>query len=173
MLDFTAQMVTNLTLGADDVAVGVATFDDTAVYPIKLGTINDTDVLQDKIKQITYTNGGTATGVALHFVLTHVFVPEGGDRADAKDIMVILTDGISGDRDGTARQAYTYKEKHIKVISVGIGPNTDQGELNDMASMPGYVFNVKNFDKLSAIADTINDLACNKDGSYFFYCSYN
>lgn len=159
-------MITNLTIGPDDVSVGVATFDNTAIYSIKLGQINDTATLQDTIMKIHYTGGGTQTGVALEFVLKNVFVPEGGDRSDAHDIMVVLTDGISGNRDSTAKQAYFYKEKHIKVITIGIGSNTDQQELTDMASMPGYVFNVQNFNELSTIAETINDLACNKDGLY-------
>jgi hypothetical protein len=56
-----------------------------------------------------------------------------GDRPDAKDVLVVLTDGISINPTHTADQAYIFKERHIKVISIGIGRGANKQELIDMA----------------------------------------
>ncbi|VDI63865.1 Hypothetical predicted protein [Mytilus galloprovincialis] len=162
-LEFASEMVGNLTIGSDYVHIGVVTFDSQAYLRLKIGQYNETATIQDAIMKIPYTSRGTSTDVALQFVLTKVFVPQAGDRPNAKDVLVVLTDGISGNRANTAKQAYFFKEKHIQVISVGIGGNTNKDELTDMASVPEYVFNVQDFSKLATLQATIKALACNTD----------
>lgn len=167
-LEFASEMVGNLTIGSDYVHIGVVTFDSQAYLRLKIGQYNETATIQDAIMKIPYTSRGTSTDVALQFVLTKVFVPQAGDRPNAKDVLVVLTDGISGNPANTAKQAYFFKEKHIQVISVGIGGNTNKDELTDMASVPEYVFNVQDFSKLATLQATIKALACNTDGNINF-----
>ncbi|XP_076095674.1 matrilin-1-like [Mytilus galloprovincialis] len=162
-LEFASEMVGNLTIGSDYVHIGVVTFDSQAYMRLKIGQYNETATIQDAILKIPYTSRGTSTDVALQFVLTKVFVPQAGDRPNAKDVLVVLTDGVSIHPANTAKQAYFFKEKHIQVISVGIGGNTNKDELTDMASVPEYVFNVQDFSKLATLQATIKALACNTD----------
>jgi hypothetical protein len=67
----------------------------------------------ESILSITHRN----TGIALKYILDRGFNPAAGDRPDAKDVLVVLTDGISINPTHTADQAYIFKERHIKVIS--------------------------------------------------------
>ncbi|CAC5378909.1 unnamed protein product [Mytilus coruscus] len=166
-------MVGNLTIGTNYVHIGVVTFDSSAYLRVKIGQYNETASNQNAILKIPYTHGGTSTDIALQFVLSQVFVPQAGDRHDAKDVLVVLTDGISGNPENTAKQAYFFKERHIQVISVGIGRNTNKQELTDMASVPDYVFNVIDFSKLVTLQSTIKALACNTDGNINFIMTYS
>ena len=49
--------------------------------------------LQEAIKGLKYTGGGTRTDLALEMAADQIFSAAGGDRADAANVLVILTDG--------------------------------------------------------------------------------
>lgn len=163
-LEFVSTILSNFTIDPDHVQVGVVTFDSKTYLRIKLNQYNNTQSIRNAVKGIPYTGQLTKTDIALQFILSKVFVPSAGDRSDAKDVLVILTDGVSGNPLNTAKQAYIYKEKHIQVISVGIGRGANKEELTNMASVPGYVFQVTDFSKLLGIQKTIHALSCNNDG---------
>lgn len=49
--------------------------------------------LQPAIKALKYTGGGTRTDLALEMAANQIFSAAGGDREDAGNVLVVLTDG--------------------------------------------------------------------------------
>lgn len=52
------------------------------------------------------------------------------------------------------------KDKNVNVYSLGIGPNVDQAQLEDVASSANNTFTASNFDELIPVADTIVQDSC-------------
>ena len=166
-----SSMISKFHTGHNYVQIGVVTFDNIAYEHVRLNQYSDTRLIQNKVNKIPFTGQGTNTGIALKYILDRGFKPAAGDRPDAKDVLVVLTDGISINRTHTADQAYIFKERHIKVISIGIGRGANKQELIDMASVPGYVYQVTDFSKLAIIQNAIHSLVCNNDGKILPMCN--
>jgi len=49
--------------------------------------------LQAAIRALKYPGGGTRTDLALEMAANQIFSPSGGDRGDAGNVLVALTDG--------------------------------------------------------------------------------
>lgn len=52
------------------------------------------------------------------------------------------------------------KDKNVKVYSLGIGPNVDLAQLEEVASSADNIFTAPNFDELIPVADTIVQNTC-------------
>ena len=50
-----------------------------------------------------------------------MLTPENGDDPDAKNIVVVLTDGRSNDKMNTFRRAMELRNNHSTILVVGIG----------------------------------------------------
>ncbi|CAC5378864.1 unnamed protein product [Mytilus coruscus] len=106
------------------------------------------------------TSGGTNTGDAFKFVGNNIFQPSSGDRINARNILVVITDGKSNNHLATIAQANHLKNNNILIIAVGIGSGVSKSELNGMASGSSYVLHVEDFNALSHIYDSIHSIAC-------------
>ncbi|XP_052103552.1 collagen alpha-1(XII) chain-like [Mytilus californianus] len=84
---------------------------------------------------IRYNSGGTNTGDALKFVGSNIFQPSSGDRINARNILVVITDGRSNNHLSTIAQANHLKNNNILIIAVGIGSGISKSELDGMASV--------------------------------------
>ena len=87
---------------------------------------------------LKYENGfGTLTGAGLEFVASNVLNKRGyqGDRIDVPDVIVLITDGKSADN--PERISMTLHDRHIKIITVGVGSNSYEPQLHRIASPPG------------------------------------
>ena len=52
------------------------------------------------------------------------------------------------------------KDKNVNVYPLGIGPNVDQAQLEEVASSANNIFTAPNFDELIPVADTIVQNSC-------------
>ena len=67
-----------------------------------------------------------------------------GDRKDVPNVLVLFSDGKSGDHARAVTAAQAMKNKDVEILCVGIGEgNTVQNlmeQLEQLATKPGYLF---------------------------------
>ena len=59
---------------------------------------------------------GTRTDLALNLIATKLFTPEGGDRPEAKNVLLVFTDGLPGGWDKTPVLPFPQLTKLLEVI---------------------------------------------------------
>lgn len=103
--------------------------------------------------------GGTNTGLAIQNLIEDVFTVHHGNRFDAPNLVVIVTDGQSNDNAFTVAQADLAKASGMHIIAVGVGL-TNTTELYQIASEPKeeHVFSVSDFSHLITIEGLIEKL---------------
>ena len=143
MKDFVKNIVTNFEIGADKTRVGVIRFSTSASIVIPLGSINNALILNNSITNIVYTDGGTATHLALNLLDTafsNARTSEGIPR-----VAIVFTDGQSNSPSLTIQAAQAVHSTGIIVYSFGIGSGVNMNELNAIASTSSNVFLISNF----------------------------
>ncbi|XP_051925308.1 integrin alpha-M-like isoform X2 [Hippocampus zosterae] len=123
------------------------------------------------INGIEKISGGTNTARAIKSVVEHVFVASRGSRPNVKKILIVITDGESGDRDNLPSALTAAERKNIVRFAIGVGRafkrEKAKQELNAIASSPSakHVFQVENFAALDAIRETLRDSIFAIEGS--------
>lgn len=89
---------------------------------------------------------GHMTQVALQLARDTVFRSESGDRPNYKNIIILVTDFTTTDREGqihgrtefeaTVGQARSARQDGIDIYSVGVGATVDEQELSQVSSQP-------------------------------------
>ena len=115
-----------------------------------------------------YFTGLTNTDKALEYARTNMFTAANGERADAKNYVIILTDGASANFNQTVQQATLLKQQNIEILAIGIGASINRPELNGMASDSKHVFEVSSFDALKALRTDIKAAACEGMVSFLY-----
>ncbi|XP_052793137.1 collagen alpha-1(XII) chain-like [Mya arenaria] len=116
------------------------------------------DVLTAIRNDIPYLGTGTNTSFALEQVRLNNLDAANGARTNSSKFVIVVTDGRSDDPDATSAQAHEL-QKEAEVISIGIGPRVDKGELAAIASNH-RVLQVETFQLLKSIKNQLTDLAC-------------
>ena len=107
----------------------------------------------DAIDNIPWRYGSTNTADGLKTMHEDMFSARNGDRPDVRDIVVIITDGVSNiNSRRTITEAESARAKNIHIYAIGIGL-TDVREVNGIASIPASdnAFFVKSFDETRGI----------------------
>jgi len=94
MKDFVSHLVRRLDIGGD-ARVGVVTFSSNVDTTIHLNAATSVASLQSMISSLAQSEGPTNTAAALAHVRTNMLTSAAGDRSDASDVVVVLTDGKS------------------------------------------------------------------------------
>ena len=144
--DFVKALINSFPIGPKAVQVGRLTFSTTDSYFYLISHTTKSTLLK-AISDSPYTTGNTHTEKALHDARTIIFTPPHGDRPDAPNIVVLLTDGYSNDRVNTQKEAALLHKAGVRVITVGIG-HYNLTELGHIASSPNDTFVVVNFSQL-------------------------
>ena len=140
---FMWNFINSLPIGQKATQVGELTFS-TPVSSFHLNRYTTKSELVRAISTLSYMYGHTHTEKALHEARTNIFRPWNGDRPDAPNIIIILTDGKSTDRTQTMIEASLLRLTGTRIISVGLG-QPDMTELMMLASSPEDVFTVDYF----------------------------
>ena len=111
-----------------------------------------------------FLDQATNTPKALSVMIRDVFNPFRGDRSNAINICIVLSDGepnmennepdhVADMRRWTAGNATEAKRRGVKIYAVGVGANINKNTLADIASDPAdrYVHDVMDFDKLERV----------------------
>jgi len=82
------------------------------------------------------------------------------------NILFVITDGASNNRQQTINSAQSLHARGITVFAVGIG-GAKRDELEGIASDKSYVYDVTDFSRLAQIQQTFNKKAC--QGNFLLY----
>jgi len=80
-----------------------------------LNTYNNTLDLLNAIN-FRYDGGTTNTAEAIRLAYQTMFTPENGDRPNAVNILIIITDGKSDNRDDTLQTALQVQNLHSVIL---------------------------------------------------------
>ncbi|XP_052813420.1 uncharacterized protein LOC128240703 isoform X10 [Mya arenaria] len=157
MLSFCKEIVDKAAIDSGSVRIGVLIYSTEVEIEFHLNKYTNTADIKAAIDRIPYIYGSTNSADALKTMHEVMFTARNGDRPDVDNIAFMITDGISninGRR--TIPEAENAQGKDIRVYAIGIGL-TDTRELEGMASEPKSenMFNVREFDELTGLIDTI------------------
>ncbi|XP_040199257.1 collagen alpha-1(VII) chain-like isoform X5 [Rana temporaria] len=160
--DFIRSMITSFqnteVLGREGIRFGVAVYGDSTRVSIEL---SDYETMQDvllALQNIVYNGGNTKTGEALDYLANKVFNPS-ISREDVPKIVVLLTDGKSGD--AVEEKAQGLQDRGVTIFAIGI-KNADRNELIKIASGPieEHVIIVRDYWSLFDILPRISRRVC-------------
>ncbi|XP_021375373.1 collagen alpha-1(XII) chain-like [Mizuhopecten yessoensis] len=162
MLNFVKTFVQHEDIEDGNVRVGVVTYSTTVSIQFHLDEHKSRHDLEKAIESIPYQFGNTNTAAGLRTMHNVLFTSDHGDRPDADNIAIILTDGISNiGHTRTIPEANSAKDNGIRIYAIGIGL-IDTKELDGMASLPtaDHSFNVNDFSELDNLQDAVLDSTC-------------
>jgi uncharacterized protein YegL len=158
MMDALRSTVGKINVGkaVDQTQIGMVTFSDDAHLQFSLTDFSDNADLDNALANVPYTRGGTNITSGMMMAINDVF--NEGDRPNAANIMVVITDG-QDNSDVAAAQADA-EAKGITVFAVGVGDGVDVSQLELVAGSPNRVITATSFDFLGGIFQNIcNSLA--------------
>ncbi|KAK3582735.1 hypothetical protein CHS0354_039778 [Potamilus streckersoni] len=161
MKNFVASVINELTIGVSESLVAIMSFSSSLVLECNLNTYDNKQTLMNAVPRIRYIGLGTNTSNALNYARTRVFTSVAGDRQGFANVVIILTDGRSGNPVQTAIEAAALH--HVaKVIVIGIGPATAISELQAIATDPDQqnVLLVRDFHELQNMLKPILSVVC-------------
>lgn len=87
-----------------------------------------------------------------------------GHRRGVPKLAIVVTDGVSAYKNRTKEQARLAHSAGITLMAVGVGTNTDQQELQDIASDPDskYLFHIDTFVGLKMIESMLASSTCTR-----------
>lgn len=165
MLDFVVTIVEDLDIGSDKTRVGMVRYSNFASNIFYLDSYFDKQELIDAILSVSYDGGTTNIYDGIRLMHEQQFTASFGDRPDADNIAIVITDGVSTENPGLAvPEAIEARNENIKIYTVGITDEIDRDELREMSSMPQLenqnYFISPDFQGLEAIGETLRDQAC-------------
>ncbi|KAL9951951.1 hypothetical protein ACROYT_G044709 [Oculina patagonica] len=118
---------------------------------------------------------GTRTDLAMNLAVTQLFTDAGGDRPDAKNVLLVFTDGAPFISKWDKKPFVPFYQstsllqaKDVSTTVIGIGPLAlkHEDEMKEVAGNEGKVLLYADFDVLLSQFDEILKAACVIDGGY-------
>ncbi|KAK3083543.1 hypothetical protein FSP39_025167 [Pinctada imbricata] len=162
MLKFCKDFLHAANIDSGDVRVGIVSYSTSVTVEFQMNKFKTKSDIYDAIDKIPWRYGSTNTADALQTMHTDMFTTDNGDRADVRNIAIVVTDGVSNiNSRRTIPEAERARAKGIQVYAIGIGL-TDKREVNGIASVPAAdnAFFVTNFDELEGLDEQIFQTFC-------------
>ncbi|ESO83272.1 hypothetical protein LOTGIDRAFT_236719 [Lottia gigantea] len=119
---------------------------------------HDKKYLLDQIALLPHPRDGTKTDLGLAR-MNQLFREEA--RAGVQKIGLVITDGISKDRNATQKEAYALKtDLNVNMFTVGISDNIDVTELSEIATLNRNILTIDIFDDLQHILENVVRMFC-------------
>ncbi|KAL3865536.1 hypothetical protein ACJMK2_042912 [Sinanodonta woodiana] len=154
--EFMKNIVRTFDIDSRYTRVAVIKYNDYPNIEFKLNNHTNLNDLLAAIDGINYTIGGTNTADAIQLMRSEGFDRE---RPAAPDIGIVITDGLSKYPTLTKAQADLAKNEGITLFAIGIGNETQQEELKNIAS-GDRVYQVEGFDALETINLAVAHTTC-------------
>lgn len=153
-------ITTNFNIGQKFTQVGVVQYSDNPVLEIPLGKHSSNKGLIKAMESIEYMGGNTRTGTAIKFATEKLFGLSERGPSGISRIAVVLTDGKS--QDEVLKAAEAARKKGVILFAIGVGSETEEVELRDIANKPfsTYVFSVEDYKAISKIIQVIRQKLC-------------
>ncbi|XP_078611542.1 uncharacterized protein LOC144881983 isoform X2 [Branchiostoma floridae x Branchiostoma japonicum] len=157
--NFVAALVDRFQVGVLDAQIGVIRYSSAVIHEFHLNTHdNKADVLSDVSAMPTATTGGTNTAAALTYVASTMLLPSNGNRPDAPDVVIVLTDGYSSS--SVAGPAAVLHDMGVQTFAIGVGACANSAQLTQIASCPDYIYRLPDFSALRSITAGMHDQIC-------------
>ncbi|CAH6777790.1 Col6a5 [Phodopus roborovskii] len=161
MINLTIHLVKKADVGRDRVQFGALKYSNNPEILFYLNTYSSKSDIIEHLRRPRATSGETYTAKALQHS-NILFTEEHGSRLkqNVKQLMVVITDGVSHDRDKLNDTAWELRDKGVTIFAVGVG-DANQGELETMAGKKENTVHVDNFDKLRDTYLPLQETLCN------------
>ncbi|XP_021375359.1 uncharacterized protein LOC110464458 isoform X7 [Mizuhopecten yessoensis] len=162
MLDFMKDIIGAAPIDSGHYRVAVLVFNSNVKVTLLLNAIDNKQDLLTYIDNIPYSYGNTHTASALQAMRDTIFIPSHGDRSDAPNIAIVMTDGESNINSGrTIPEANAAKREGVEIYGIGIGL-METTEIDGISSKPKdtHSFNVDNFDSLNGMKTDLFSKIC-------------
>lgn len=153
-------ITTGFNIGQKFTQVGVVQYSDDPVVEIPLGKHSSNIDLIKAMESIEYMGGNTRTGTAIKYATDRLFGLSERGPSGISRIAVVLTDGKS--QDEVLKAAEAARKKGVILFAIGVGSETEEAELRDIANKPfsKYVFSVEDYKAISRIIQVIRQKLC-------------
>ncbi|KAM5313946.1 collagen alpha-5(VI) chain [Glossophaga mutica] len=160
MINLTVHLVNKADVGRDRVQFGAIRYSDQPEVLFYLNTYPSRSAVVENLRRRRDTGGNTYTARALKHTDT-LFTEEYGSRIrqGVKQMLIIITDGKSDDRNMLNDTALKLREKGIVIFAVGVD-KANQDELETMAGNKNNTIHVSDFDKLKDIYLPLQESMC-------------
>ena len=145
----------------DGSRAGVITFSFYSEHSIKMKDHTDINTFNKAVDAIPLMGSTTRIDRALRLTQKELFSISNGARPGVTKLLILLTDGSQTQDVGAEDPGDITDEiraSGIAVIVIGIGPGTNQTELNHMAGGPDNAFSASSFDELIG-GEFVNEIA--------------
>jgi len=162
--NFTVDVARSLTIGPDDSLIGVIEFGTTVQFLFNLTEHKSATPLIGALGNLPFLSSSTNTGGALQLLLSSAQDGTMGIRNGRTQIAIVVTDGISTNRQATLDAARDLHAAGIfQVYAAGLG-GADITELNAIASDPSLVFFSDQFnsDSVKELTENFTEIVCSK-----------
>lgn len=156
---FAHDFAANISKEIKDVKFGSVTFSTNVRNDFFLNKFNSRSDAVHAISNIQYIGEGSNTPEALKFVRTQSLQPVNGARADSTKIVVIITNGYSGESQKVQNEA-DLLQKQAKVFAVSIGTPDDRAKIDALTSNHHADVSSNSLPLLQSIKSELADPSC-------------
>ncbi len=163
LLLYVKTIVSQMEVTPDRTRIAMVTFSDQSNVQFYFDTYKYKEDVLQAIDMINFTPGRTNTAIGLQTLRTQVFNSARGDRFDAPNIAIIITDGNSNiNAQDTIPQAIKARVDGMHIIVSTIENNVNNLEIKGMASEPNLknIFNAQRYSDLPNLVNSITQATC-------------
>jgi collagen type VI alpha len=172
VIDAVVNMVEEMQVSLNDTRIAAVSYSDGYVHQFFLNTYSTKQDVQLALRRIAFIGNRTNTAAGIQYMMDQIFTTANGDRADAPNFAIVLSDGNSNiNQQNTIPTAVQSRNKGITMIAFAVGTDTNLFELRNIASEPynETIFNVLSSADLpkivlpivKAVCDDFNECASN------------
>lgn len=160
MMNLTIHLVKKADVGSNRVQIGALKYSDDPEVLFYLNRYSNKSAIIETLRTRRDTKGTTWTAKALEHT-NIMFTKEHGSRIEenVKQMLIIITDGVSHDRNQLNNTALKLRNKGINIYAVGVG-EANQLELEAMAGNKNNTFHVDNFNQLEDLYLLLQEEMC-------------
>ncbi|XP_006846696.1 PREDICTED: collagen alpha-5(VI) chain [Chrysochloris asiatica] len=160
MINLTVHLVKKANVGKDQVQFAALKYSNSPEVLFYLNTYTRKSKIVADLRNLRVTGGDTYTARALEHS-NILFTEEYGGRKkqNVKQMLIIITDGKSHDRDDLQDTALKLRNKGITIYAVGVG-QADRKELEMIAEKKENAIHVESFYKLKDIYQLLQENLC-------------
>ncbi len=137
VLDFVNNIIDEFPIGDHGARIGLVTFSTLANLEFPLNRYNTKEQIHGAVRRLPYRDAWTNTAAALRITRTECFHPLSGDRPQAKNIAIVITDGIPTlDAFSVEPEAEALRSSGVTMLAVGITDEVNTQTLRTLSSPP-------------------------------------
>ena len=161
ILGFIQDVARRFPISRTAVQIAVVKYSNNANVEWNLNTYNNVNDLVNAMGAISYIGGTTNTADGLEDMNDIIFQTHNGDRSNAPNVAIVITDGQANERErDTIPEATRAKNRGIRIIAVGVTNAVDLTELRGIASTNADVIEVDDFSLLMSFLDQLTANVC-------------